>query len=301
MVHRPSRATSLALLLAAHVLVGPTRARAHADLYEQLPADGSWAAMFDGTDARARVKDGLLIGLASERAARLPDGNLQVRRDKTYYRVKHPKTGKVVKLPDPWRVHATLVLTPALRLLRARTTVHFPTSIDRALDYPFSEELGQYFDWDEARTTASQGGTRLTLTLLKHGAVLRTESYDYEPDDIPIEIIGLALGPAIQRRIDHFDFDLLLPDGSTHGVRADVHRVNQLAPYAKGYPIPKSLLSIGGPKAVVTMRLSSPLKYLLFPYKFYLVYDADDPADVLALWGGKPDEHLQAFKIAPKP
>ena len=284
-------------LLALCILAAASgTARAHDELHEQLPAAGRWSALFGDSRSKAQVKDGLLLGVGHERTELLPNGNLRVFRTKTYHRVKHPETGKVVRLPDRWRVRTSLLLSPALRLIRGKTTLDFHKSVAEALGYPFSEELERYFEWDEARVTATRDGRRLTRKLLLRGEVVESETYDYERDDVPLEIIGMLISVAVDQKVDRFDFDLLVPGGATHEVQAETHRVRDASRFTDGYPVPRGALKPSGDKAVVVMRLSSPVKYLIFPHKFYLVYDATEPSKALGLWGGDPDEHLQAFR-----
>ena len=43
------------------------------------------------------------------------------------------------------------------------------------------------------------------------------------------------------------------------------------------------------------MRLSSPIKKLVFPHHFYLAYDVAQPTNLVAFWGGKPGQHQAVF------
>ena len=60
--------------------------------------------------------------------------------------------------------------------------------------------------------------------------------------------------------------------------------------------MPARVFQLTGDLAVVDAWLASPIKYLFFPHHFYLVYAAEEPEKLLALWGGDPDEHMQAVR-----
>jgi hypothetical protein len=281
------------------VLVGllafASAASAFDALMDRLPG-GRRSELFGARTARARVKDGLLIGRGDERSEVRADGRLEVSRTRTYERVKHPKNGKVVSLPEPWHVRSTLTLSPELRLIETETRVEFHRSVDRALKYPFTDKFGKLFAWDRAHTVANRSGTKLTRTLMLGDKVVERDTYDYEREAIPLEIVGLVLAHAVKSRVPAFNFQLLLPGGDTHGIRSRVHRTRDLSRFAKGYPVSLPKLTPGAEFAVVDMWLASPVKRVFFPHHFYLVYASEDPADLIALWGGAPDEHLQAFR-----
>jgi hypothetical protein len=285
----------LPLLVVSALLVGSPGA-AFDSLFSRLPKGGRFSALFGNSEARARVRDGLLLGTGYERTELLPNSRLRIVRSRTYTRVKNRKTGKLVDLPEPWQIHSTLELSPSLRLIRSDTTLELHRSIDRALGYAATDELSELFAWDRALTTASAAGDRLTHSRWQKGRSVDRESYDYPADAIPIEIIATALSIAVRNRVERFDFELLLPGGATHGVRSQIHRTRDLHPFATDYPLPARVFHLAGELAVVDAWLASPLKYLFFPHHFYLVYSAEEPEKLLALWGGNPDEHMQAVR-----
>jgi hypothetical protein len=268
-------------------------AQAYDELNTRLPDGKAWSQLFEGEDARAQVKDGLLLGTGREQTKLLNDGRLRVERSKVYTRVKHPDSGAVVSLKPPWKVRSVIELSPSLRLRKSETWLDFHPEVDEAI----RDEFERFFEWDHARTVASADGRELTHVLWKDGKAVEHERYDYEADDVPLEIVGLTVALAVQRGIAHFDFDLLIPGGSTHGVRADVHHVRTARRFAQGYRVPREHLTGDGELAVVEMRLSSPVKYLLFPHEFYMVFETKRPTRLRAMWGGDPDENLQAFRI----
>jgi len=291
------RLTPLAVVLWLAAVGG---AAAHDDLVDLLPRRGDWVRGFDGSRPTATVRDGFLYGHGRERHDVQANGQLRIERIKTYTRVMHPETRRLVKLPEPWKVRQVLVLSPSLRLISATTKLDFKKSIDDALgEYRFSEEHERFFEWDSSRTEALAGGTRLRRVQRRGAEVIEDETYDYPHDAVPIEIVGVALTAALQHRIHAFDFELLLPGGSTHGIEVDVSRTTDLRPFAREYglsgPFAKQLQP-GHSLAVMDMRLASPIKKLVFPHHFYMAYAADRPEQLVAFWGGKPGEHLYAFR-----
>lgn len=296
-----ARASVHLLSLAAAVWLGLTSvAAAHDDLVDLLPPHGKWTSGFDGARPTASVRDGFLYGTGRERHSVLPNGRLRIERIKTYTRVQHPETRRLIKLREPWTVRQVLVLSPSLRLLSATTKLDFKKSIDDVLEgYRFSEEHERFFEWDSSSTQAVDGGTRLRRVQRSGKEVIEDETYDYPRDAVPIEIVGVALTAALQNRIDAFEYDLLLPGGSTHGVKVDVVRTRDLRPFAREYRLTgrfAKALQPGHMMAVMDMRLASPIKKLVFPHHFYMAYLADRPEQLVAFWGGKPGEHMYAFR-----
>lgn len=268
-----------------------------------LPRGGEWAKLFDGTQPRAELRDGPFRGHGHERRQMLPDGGLRAMRVKVYTHVEHPDTHRVVKLKDRWTVTSVMDLTPALRLARETVRLDFRKSIDEVLGgYKFTEEHDDFFEWDEMRVRAQAGGTKLARTQILRGKVVEDEVYDYGADDVPMEIVGLVLSAAVKRGLREFDFDLLVPGGSTHGVHAVMHTTRDMRPYGRGYGFPRRLqdrLKATQEIALLEMRLASPVKYLLYPHKFYLAYERAAPQNVVAFWGGEPGKHLYAFRTEP--
>jgi hypothetical protein len=287
-------AMSITCALAALLSIAGA-ARAFESLVARLPHERR-SELFARRSASALVKDGYLIGRGQERSDVLPNGRLFVDRTRTYTRVKHPETGKVFALAEPWQVHSTLELSPSLRLIETTTDVRFHRSVDRAMGYAFSEKFESLFKWDRAHTVANARGDTLTRTLTRAGKVVERDTYRYPNDAIPLEIVGLVLAHAVKNRVATFDYELLLPGGDRHGIASRVHRTRDLKRFAKGYPVPSSRMQASGEVAIVDMWLASPIKRVFFPHHFYLVYSSENPADLLGLWGGDPDEHLQAFK-----
>lgn len=287
-------------LLACGLVFGASDAGASDVSIAQLPRDGEWARVFDGTEPHADVRDGYFRGHAYERRQRLADGGLRVMRVKVYTHVEHPDTHRVVKLKDRWKVTSVMDLTPALRLARETMRLDFPKSIDGVLGrYKFTEEHEDFFEWDEMRVRALAGGTKLARTQILRGKVVEDEVYDYGVDDVPVEIVGFVLSAAVKRGLRAFDFDLLFPGGSTHGVHAVTHKTRDLRPYGRAYGFPRSVqgrLQTTQEVALLEMRLASPVKYLLYPHKFYLAYERAAPENVVAFWGGEPGKHLYAFR-----
>jgi hypothetical protein len=271
-------------------------ARAFEALMPRLPDVARRSELFGGRDVRAQVKDGYLIGIGLEHNEVLPDGRLQITRTRTYRSVKHPETGKVYPLSEPWRMHTTLLLSPSLRLIETETRVEFHRSIDKALGYPFSKKFEALFAWDRARTVANRRGDKLTRTLTLGKRVVESDTYDYPNDAVPLEIVSTVLSLAVKNHVPSFDFELLLPGGATHGINARVHRTNDLKRYAKGYTVPLARVPQVGELAVIDMNLASPVKRVFFPHHFFLVYASADPADLVALWGGDPEKDLQAVR-----
>jgi hypothetical protein len=290
----PKRVAHIVVPLTLSLLAGV--AYAFEPLVQRLPGDARRSDLFANRQQRAWVKDGPLIGRGQERSAVAADGRLHVWRTRTYERVKHPDSGKVFALPEPWHVESTLVLSPSLRLIETTTTLRFHRSVDRALSYPFSEKFAELFEWNHVHTAASRAGDRLTRTATLAGKVVERDSYDYPRDAIPLEIVGLVLAHAVKNRVRDFDFELLLPGGDQHGIQSRVHRTRNPARFAAGYQVPLARLGAAGELAVVDMWLASPIKRVFFPHHFYLVYASDNPAELIALWGGDPDEDLQAFR-----
>jgi hypothetical protein len=290
----PRRVAHIVVLLTLSLVAGV--AYAFQPLVERLPRDARRSELFANRGQRARVKDGPLIGRGHERSALAADGRLLVERTRTYLRVTHPDTGKVFELPEPWHMRSKLVLSPSLRLIETTTTLSFHRSIDRAMGYPFSEEFDNLFEWNRVHTVASRAGDRLTRTATLDGKLVERDSYGYPRDAIPIEIVALVLAHAVKNRVTDFDFELLLPGGDRHGIASRVHRTRDVARFAKGYRVPLAQMGSAGELAVVDMWLASPIKRVFFPHHFYLVYSSENPAELVALWGGDPDKSLQAFR-----
>lgn len=286
---------SIVLLLA--LLLCSARGLAFESLLQRLPNNGRLSALFLNDEARAVVRDGPLLGQGSEHTEVLPGGVLRVLRSRTYTRAVDPKSGKLVTLPEPWHVRSTITLSPGLRLLGVETTLDLHRSIDRAMGYPWTEKVAELFSWDRALVRSSPDGKRLTRSLFLHDRATAQMSYDYREDAIPLDIVALVLSVAVSNHVDRFDFQLLLPDGATHGVRSVVHRTRDPRPFERGYRLPAAGVPTGADLAMVDLSLASPIKHLFYPHHFYFVYGTDQPTKLLALWGGDPDEPLMAFRV----
>lgn len=275
----------------------PTLAYAFDSLFTRIRLDHTLAQTFPDSDAQADVQDGFLIGEGSERIRHLPDGRLSIERRRTYTSLRRTDTKAVAKLPEPWTASSSVLLAPNLRLLRADTRYDFKRSADSAfVDYKLSAEHPWLFENDRSLIRATDQGRRLQRQELKAGKVTKDERYDYPANSAPIEAIALYLSVAVARGVDRFDFDLLVPGGSTHGVRSQIVRTRDVAHFAQGYRVPKERLKVTEPVAVVDMRLASPVKYLFFPHHFYMAFSVDHPDQLMMMWGGDPDTNLQAFR-----
>ena len=273
-------------------------AHAYESLFAQLETQKGLSGIFPPGNARARVEDGPLLGFGQEHTVRLPDGRLRVEQVRRYSKIRNPETGAVAKLPEGWTMRTRLLISPELRMLQSDIKLDFHRSADRAFeDYKISEEREDLFEFDHIRTVANASVTQLTRTAWLKGKQIEVDTFDYPANAIPVEISGFSLAAAVSRKVEHFDFDLLLPDGSTHGINAVVHHTRDLSPYAKGYPLPGHQLHRPEDVAIVEMRLSSSIKYLLFPYRFFMVYPVSQPGRLLALWGGEPGDHVAAFRV----
>jgi hypothetical protein len=273
-------------------------AAAYDSWFERVRVDAALARSFPTSESHAEVNDGFLLGTGTEVVRTQTNGNLQVERTRQYTRIRDTDTGRVATFPEPWRARSVLTVSPALRLLSADTQLFFKRSGDGVFPgSKLSERHAWLFEVDRTRLTAARDGRRLTLESYKAGKRVDSEAYDYPRDAVPLELVGMFVSIAVERRLDKFDFDLLVPGGSTHGVRAETYRTRDLTRFAKGYRVPKSRLTASEPLAVVDMRLASPVKYLFFPHHFYMAFSVREPWKLVMLWGGDPDENLQAFRL----
>ncbi len=295
MRNRMRRQTQLAALVIA-LLTWSSTGAAFDLLFERVRGARALSSLYQSSEARAAVRDGLLFGDGSERIERQADGTLHVEQDRIYTRAKHPHTGRLVDLPQPWHLHSTVTLTPALRLRSLDTSLELYRSIDDAMGFAFTDKLKAVFDWRRVTARVSADGKTLIRNTWRAGRGVKTTSFDYPADAIPLEIVGMVLPVAVRAHIDTFEFDLLLPDGALHRVCARVLRTRDLTRFAQGYPLPAAQLRFGEELAVVDLWLASPIKHLFFPHHFYFVYSDARPTQLLAFWGGDPDEHLQAIR-----
>jgi hypothetical protein len=261
-----------------------------------LPLREHASALFRDGEARARLLDGLLGGVGHERTQRLPNGTLKITQTRRYDRALSPGTSSSGALPEPWTIDTTLELSSSLRLLRAETRLRVHRSGLRAFDRDARDKLEAFFAWDRLLIVASRDGARLTRSTFRAGKLIAERRYAYPASSIPIEIVGPVLSYAVARAFTSFEYDVLLPDGAVHGVRARVHRTRDASRFARRYTIDTRPLRASGELAVVDMALASPWKRLFFPHHFYFVYASAEPTQLLAFWGGAPDDHLQALR-----
>jgi hypothetical protein len=266
-------------------------------LFERVRPDSSFNALFAESTSHADVQDGFLIGTGTEIVKHLPDGKLQVERARHYTSVRRGDTGAVAKLPEPWDATSSLTLEPNLRLIRADTRIKAKRSGDKAFpDYKLSEHHDWVFKSDRSVLRAYDGGKRLQLDESTQGKLTDRKNFEYPPNALLLETVGMYLTVAVQRGIDQFDFDLLVPGGGVHGVRTQIYRTRDVRRFSKGYSVPKEKLVAREPLALVDMRLASPVKYLFFPHHFYMAFSVREPDKLMMMWGGDPDENLQAFR-----
>jgi hypothetical protein len=281
--------------LALCLVASPSRA--YESIFDRLGNDPKLSRIFPEYDARAEVQEGFLIGTGTEKIRHLPDGRLRIERTRNYTRVRDTETGRIATLPEPWLGRSVLTVTPNLRLQAADTWIQFKRSGDGVLP---GEKLSERYDWvfkvDHTSLRATADGKHLNYRVFLGGKPVKNESYDYPSHSVPLELVGLLLTVAVQRQLDTFDFDLVVGD-DTHGVRAQTHRTRDIRRYAKGYRLPKSRMVATDPLAVVDMRLASPIKYVFFPHHFYMAFSVKEPWKLTLLWGGDPDENLQAVRI----
>jgi hypothetical protein len=289
------RRATWAAALALCLLASPSRA--YESIFDRIGNDPTLSRVFPETDARAEVQEGFLLGIGTERIRHLPDGRLRVERTRNYTRVRDTDSGRIATLPEPWLARSVLTVTRNLRLMASDTWIQFKRSGDGVLP---GEKLSERHDWlfnvDHTSLRATADGKHLAYQVFLGGKRVKSENYDYPSDSVPLELIGLLLTVAVQRQLDTFDFDLVV-GSDTHGVRAQTFRTRDLRRYAKGYHLPKSRLVASEPQAVVDMRLASPIKYVFFPHHFYMAFSAREPWKLNLLWGGDPDENLQAVRI----
>jgi hypothetical protein len=280
------------------MLLVPAIAAAYEGLFERMDRQEPLAALFKDVEIKADVQAGMFFGTGTERWQRLPNGGLKLERAWEYQRVRHPEKGTVHTLPQPWHAYGTLELTAQLRLVRSETRLKFLRSADQLLeDYVLSEEKPKMFEWDRSVTRAV-GANKMERTTYLGKEVIDSDDYDYPSDVVPLEIAGLWLAAAVHRNIDRFDFELMLPGGSLHGVRVQVHRTRDVRPLAKKYRLPPRFLKPAAEDlAVAEMRLSSPIKRVFFPHHFYMAFASADPQRLELAWGGNPDEPMQAFRV----
>ena len=287
------RATWVAVALC--LLASP--GRAYESIFDRIGNDATLSRVFPESDARAEVQEGFLLGTGTERIRHLPDGQLRIERTRVYTRVRDTDTGRIVTLPEPWLGRAVVTVSPKLRLLAADTWIQFKRSGDGVLG---GEKLSERYDWvfkvDHTSLRATADGKHLSYQVFLNNKRVKSENYDYPSDSVPLELVGLLLTVAVQRQLDTFDFDLLA-GSDTHGVRAQTHRTRDIRRYAQGYRLPKTRLLSNEPLAVVDMRLASPIKYMFFPHHFYMAFSVKEPWKLNLLWGGDPDENLQAVRI----
>jgi len=266
-------------------------------LFRHVGAEAPLAELFKDSDAYAEVQHGVMLGTGRETWTRLANGGLRIERAWRYTRARHPERGTVHALPDPWEARGSLEITKNLRLVRSDTTLKFHKSADRALeDFVISEEYDRLFEWNRASTVASKDGKSLTRITRLGGEIVDEDTYDYEPEAIPLELASFYLSVAVHKKIDRFDFELLVPGGGQHGVRVEVHRTRDTRRYAKEYRLSKRYLDPQIDLAIVDMRLASPVKKILFPYHFYMAYAAEDPTRLEMAWGGDPDDPMHAIR-----
>ena len=274
-------------------------AQSHAftSLFERVRQDATLASSLPESEARATLEEGFLIGTGTERMRKMPDGKLRIDRTRHYTRIRHPETRKIVDLPQAWNATSVMIVQPSLRLVSSDTRLDFKRDADGILgDYKLSDHHSWLFESDRSVVRVSQDGKSLIRQAYLAGKQVKRESYDYPPHAMPIEIIGLFLAVAVERRVDQFDFELITPGGDTHGVRAQVHRTRDVRRYAQGYRVPSQRLVAQETLALIDMRLASPVKYLFFPHHFYLAFSEREPWKLMMMWGGDPDTNLQAFR-----
>lgn len=285
---------ALALALA---VVCPDVAFGFDSLFRRVGLGTHLAGLFKDSDAYADVQQGVLLGTGHETWTRLPNGGLRIERSWRYTRVRDPQDGTIHRVPVPWEAFGSLEVGPSLRLVRSDTRLKFNKSADHVLkDFVLSDEYSKLFEWDRASTVASPDGRELTRTTRLGREVIDEDTYDYEPDAIPLELAGMYLSVAVHKEVDQFDFELLLPGGSQHGVRVEIHRTRDTRRYAADYRLSKRYLEPRTDLAIVDMRLASPIKKFLFPYHFYMAFAAHDPTRLEMAWGGKPDEPMLAIR-----
>ncbi len=292
------RSASGFLVAFVGVLLVPATGMAFETLFNRVRGERDLASIFADGEAVADVEGGILIGRGHERWQRLPNGAMRVERVWKYTHLRHPELGTVHALPEPWNAVSTLEMSASLRLLRADTALHFHRSADRVLkDYAISEERPKLFEWNRSSTRSNAAGTELTRTTYLNKKLVEQDTYDYEPDVIPMEIAPFYLSVALKRGIEKFEFELLLPGGSEHSIRAVVHRTRDIAKLAREYRLPRRYFERKNELAVVDLRLSAVLKHAFFPHHIYMAFSAADPTQIDRIWGGDPDEPLEAFRI----
>ena len=279
----------------------PQLAHGFESLLQRVRPEPALANAFRDADSEADVQDGFLIGVGSERVRHLPDGRLSVERVRRYTSVRRSDTQAVAKLPEPWEATASILLEPTLRVIRIDTKLNFKRSGDAAFkDYKLSEKHAWLFEADRTLLRSVAAGRRLQLQSFQRGKLLKQDTYDYPGDAIPLEVVGMFLTVAVQRGVDHFDFNLLAPGGDVHGVRSQVTRTRDVRRFAVDYHVPRERLVTAQPVALVDMRLASPIKYLFFPHHFYMAFSTAHADELDMMWGGDPDTNLQAFRREPR-
>src|ERR1700761_4241403 len=124
------RRAAIAATLATFVWAWTSEGHAFSSLFERVRQDATLSAGLPEGDAHAQVEEGILIGTGSERLSREADGTLRIVRGRNYTKLRHPETGKVVDLPEPWTATAVVWVKPSLRLISADTRYDFKRSAD---------------------------------------------------------------------------------------------------------------------------------------------------------------------------
>jgi hypothetical protein len=286
----------------ALALALPSAAFAFDSFFRHVNSGQQLADLFKDSDGYAEVQQGAMLGTGRETWRRLPSGGLRIERSWRYTKVRHPEDGTVKAVPVPWEAYGSLEVTKSLRLVRSDTRLKFNKSADHVLkDFVISEEYDRLFKWNRSSTVASKDGRSLTRRTYQGKEVIDEDTYDYEPDAIPLEIAGFFLSVAVHKKVDRFDFELLAPGGSQHGVRVEIHRTRDTKKYAREYRLSKRYLEPQIDLAIVDMKLASPIKKFLFPYHFYMAFAAEDPTRIEMAWGGDPDSPMQAIRSLSAP
>lgn len=159
--------------------------------------------------------------------------------------------------------------------------------------------LKENIGWDHSVVTYDPKKEKLVAKLYLDGKVEKSGSYSYDKNLIDPDLLPYLARIALMENIREFEVDMVVYDmDRIVGIELKAQSVKKLSTFSPKYPLPERVRKMKAFKQEVdiyVMRLSSSFMRMVFPHKYYFMFDRSEERMLLGYWGGDPEKPGWSF------